>query len=247
MKEKLRNSGIDTIGDVPWGTYFCQFYQTKEYLTSILVPYFKAGLEKNEFCLWITSQPLEVEEAKEALRRAVPYIDVYLEKKQIEIIPYNSWYVKAGFFDSERVLNGWIEKLDQVLASGYEGLRTAENTSWLKKEDWDDFADYERKVDTNIGQRQIISLCSYFISMCSGADTIDVAFNHQFSLVKKEGKWERIENSKRQNLNERKRTEEVACQNEQRTGKIWKIFFHLLWRGVNWKSLILLIPRRSNL
>jgi len=45
MEEKLRNSGIDIIGDVPWGTHFCQFYQTKKDLMDILVPYFKAGLE----------------------------------------------------------------------------------------------------------------------------------------------------------------------------------------------------------
>ena len=64
----------------------CQFYQTKEDLTDILVPYFKAGLENNEFCLWVTSQPLEVEDAKEALRRAVPDLDSYLDKGQIEII-----------------------------------------------------------------------------------------------------------------------------------------------------------------
>ena len=69
MKENLRNSGIDIIGDVSWGTHICQFYQTKEDLTDILVPYFKAGLENNEFCLWVTSQPLEVEDAKEALEK----------------------------------------------------------------------------------------------------------------------------------------------------------------------------------
>src|SRR5450759_3233709 len=60
MEEKLRESGIDIIGDVSWGTHICQFFDTKEDLTDILVPYFKAGLENNEFCLWITSQPLEV-------------------------------------------------------------------------------------------------------------------------------------------------------------------------------------------
>ena len=56
MNEKLRKSGIDIIGDISWGTHFCQFYQTKEDLMDMLIPYFKAGLENNEFCLWITSQ-----------------------------------------------------------------------------------------------------------------------------------------------------------------------------------------------
>ena len=123
MDQNMRNSGIDIIGNVPWGTHFCQFYQTKEDLVDILVPYFKTGLENNEFCMWVTSQPLEVDEAKEALRRAVPDLDIYLEKGQIEIIPYTHWYVKEGVFDSNRVLNGWVEKLNQALANGYDGLR----------------------------------------------------------------------------------------------------------------------------
>ncbi|HEY3361702.1 MAG TPA: PAS domain S-box protein [Methanosarcina sp.] len=216
MKEKLRNSGINIIGDVPWGTHFCQFYQTKKDLMDILIPYFKAGLENNEFCLWVTPELLEVEEAKEALRRVVPDIDVYMEKKQIEIIPYTYCYIKTEFFDSESVLNGLVEKLDQALAHGYDGLRIAGNIPCLKKGNWDSFVDYEKKMDVNIGKRQIISLCPYFLDVCSTADSIDIAFNHQFSLIRRKGKWERIENSERQNITECNRIEEGLLQSKQR-------------------------------
>ena len=48
MKNSIRSSGIDTIGSIPWGTHFCQFYQNKEELKDILIPYLKAGLESNE-------------------------------------------------------------------------------------------------------------------------------------------------------------------------------------------------------
>ena len=64
---QVRHTGIHIIGDVPWGTHFCQFYQDKQDLIDTLVPYFKAGLENNEFCMWITSEPLRAEEAKAAL------------------------------------------------------------------------------------------------------------------------------------------------------------------------------------
>lgn len=60
MGEKFRKTGIDIIGDARWGTHFCQFYQTKEDLIDILVPYFKAGLQNNEFCIWVTSEPLNL-------------------------------------------------------------------------------------------------------------------------------------------------------------------------------------------
>ena len=96
----MTDSGIDLIGEVPWGTHFCQFYETKEDLVDMLVPYFKAGLENNEFCMWITSEPLGVEEAK-ALEKKLPNINDYLEKGQLEILPYTKWYVHEGEFDSE--------------------------------------------------------------------------------------------------------------------------------------------------
>ena len=47
----LRKTGISVIGDVPWSSHFCSFYETKVDLLDILVPYFKAGLEDNEFCV----------------------------------------------------------------------------------------------------------------------------------------------------------------------------------------------------
>jgi len=187
MRESLRKSGIDIIGDVTWGTHFCQFYQTKEDLMEILVPYFKAGLENNELCVWITSRPLEVEEAKEAMKRDVPDIDVYLEKGQMEIIPCSQGYMKEGIFDPDRVANRWVEKIDQVLARGYDGLRATGDNRWLEKEGWDDFVDYEKKVDTIIGKHHVIALCPYYLEMCSTAEIIDVVSNHQFALIKKEG------------------------------------------------------------
>ena len=206
MRENLRRSGISTIGDVPWGTHFCQFNQTKEDLVDILVPYFKVGLENNEFCLWVTSQPLEVEDAKEALRRAVPDLDSYLDKGQIEIISYTCLRVTGSIGDSERVINYWIEKLNHALESGYEGMRLSGNTSWLEKKDWGYFVDYMGKMDDIIGKYRMIALGSYFTDKYSTAEIIEVASNHQFSLIKREGKWEKIDNFGR------KKAEEATVQ-----------------------------------
>ncbi|AKB81249.1 sensory transduction histidine kinase [Methanosarcina barkeri 3] len=55
MNQNISKSGIDIIGDVPWGIQLCQFDQSKEDLLDILVLYFKARLENNKFCMWVTS------------------------------------------------------------------------------------------------------------------------------------------------------------------------------------------------
>ncbi len=215
MRKNTRDSGIDTVGEVPWGTHFCQFYQTKEDLMDTLVPYFKAGLENNELCIWITSQPLEVEEAKTSMKRNVPDFDVYLEKGQIEIIPYTSGYLKKDIFDPDRVVNSWVEKINQALASGYDGLRAAGENRWLEKEGWNGFIDYENKVDVIIDKHHVIALCTYYLDMCSTAEIIDVVSSHQFALIKRDGKWERIENFGR------KRAEKEVIQAE----KNWEYTF----------------------
>ena len=147
MKGKLRETGIDVVDGVPWGTHFCQFYQTKEDLLDILVPYFKEGLENNEFCIWVTSEPLKEEEAKEAMRGAVPHFDKYLKKGQIEVVPHSEGYLKDGLFDQEEVLNAWIDKLEGGLARGHDGMRVTGNISWLEKRDWKDFTRYEEKIN----------------------------------------------------------------------------------------------------
>ncbi len=215
MREQLRKSGIDIIEDMPLGTYICQLYHTKEDLIDILIPYFKAGLENNEFCMWVTSQPLEVIGAKGVLREYIPDLDIYLEKGQIEIIPYTDWYFKNGAFDSETALNKWIKILDQALQGGYDGLRSSENISWAGITDWSSFVDYEREVNTILGNYQTIALYTYSLEGFNAAEIIDVVVNQQFSLIKRERKWERIEKSGRKDIVERKQVVKIQQQSEQ--------------------------------
>ncbi|WP_082089061.1 MEDS domain-containing protein [Methanosarcina siciliae] len=194
MGTNNRSSGIDIIGDIHWGVHLCQFYQTKEDLMDILVPYFKAGLEGNEFCLWITSQPPDVEEAKKALRNYSPDIDVYLEKGQIEIITRTHWLPEEGTFDLEGLLNGLVGKLNEALANGYDGLRLSVNNPLLEKENRNDIVYLKEKLDNIIENCQIMALCTYFLDRYSAIEIIDIAVNHRFSLIKREGIWERIGN-----------------------------------------------------
>jgi PAS domain S-box-containing protein len=196
MQTEIRNSGIDVIGDVPWGTHFCQFYQTRQDLIDTLVPYFKSGLESNEFCMWVTADNLTREEAVNAMLNAFPDFLKYMKKGQIEILPYDEWYLKGGTFDSQRVLDGWVEKLKRALEKGYEGLRLSGNTFWLEKERWHSFTDYEEAINNIIGKYKMMALCTYCLDKCNAVEIVDVIRNHEFAIVKKEGKWELFENSR---------------------------------------------------
>lgn len=210
MEEKMRKTGIDIIGDVPWGTHFCQFYQTKQDLIDMLVPYFKAGLENNEFCMWITSDPLNTEEARRELKKKVRNLDDLIKKGQIEILDYSRWYTKPGYFDPEKVLRAWIEKERQALKRGLDGLRLTGNTFWLEKRDWQNFANYEATINSVIGKYRMLAVCTYSLDKCKSTEIIDVVSNHQFALIKQEGQWKLIESS------EHKKAREALRESEER-------------------------------
>jgi PAS domain S-box-containing protein len=196
----LRPSGIDIIGSVPWGTHFCQFYSSTQDLLDTLIPYFKAGLENNEFCMWVTSEPLQASEAAEQLRLAFPQANDYICSGQIEILDYREWYIRNGQFNSNEVLQGWLKKLAAARARGYDGLRLSGNTFWLEASLWDDFTQYEEKVNESLGNDRIIALCTYSSEKCSLPEILDVVANHQFALIKSKGEWEVIESSTRASM-----------------------------------------------
>jgi PAS domain S-box-containing protein len=210
-KERIRQSGIEVVGAMPWGSHFCQFYQTKQDLLDVLVPYFKAGLESNEMCVWVTSEFLDNDDAIAAMQKAVPVFSSYLEKGQIEIFPYTDWYLEEGKFEMQRVLRMWLARHDQALALGYQGLRVSGNPFWIdNKKDWDDFTAYEAEINNVIHDYDILVLCTYSLDKCGANEIIDVVTNHQFALIKRSGKWELIENS------ETKKIGEALRQSEER-------------------------------
>jgi hypothetical protein len=74
MTTALRKTEIAGVGDLSWGTHFCLFYETKHDLLDLVVPYFKAGLETKEFCLWVIAEPLTAEDAKRTLQQPFPIL-----------------------------------------------------------------------------------------------------------------------------------------------------------------------------
>ncbi len=186
-----RDSGIALVGDIPWGSHFCQFYQTKTDLLDVLVPYFRAGLENNEFCVWVTSDFFTTEEAIAAMTRGVLGFPDYLARKQMEIFPYTDWYLKGGSFDLKRTLGMWMEKHDEALSRGFAGMRVTGSPYWIdNKKDWDDFACYEAEINNVIGSTKLLVLCSYSLQKCGVAEIMDVVRNHEFALAMSQGVWQ---------------------------------------------------------
>lgn len=190
---ELRHSGIDILGELPWGSHFCNFFESKEDLLQILVPYFKAGLTNNEFCLWITSDPVSVEAAYEAMRNEIKDFAKYESKEQITILSHEDWYLKDNTFVPDIVINGWYQKLSKSLNRGFDGMRVSGNEAWLDRDIWKNFIDYERNLNTSLTDKRMIVLCTYPLAKCDAHAVFDVSQVHEIAVTRRKGDWEIVE------------------------------------------------------
>lgn len=198
-----RDMGIDLLGKMPWGTHIFMFYETKKDLIEVLVPYFKAGLQNNEFCMWITCDPLNRQEVENAMKKAVPNFDEYLEKGQIEVLAHSIWYLYDEPFDTQRTVDRWVEKLNKALTNGYAGMRIAGDTAWLQEGTWRDFKEYEHLINESISAYRMLAICAYQLDKCGAPEIIDVVNNHQLGLMRKNGQWTLAKNAERKRADER--------------------------------------------
>src|SRR5262245_7068207 len=140
------NSGLEPVGPINWGNHICHFYKNGDDLAETLIPYFKCGLEQNEACLWVASEPYPVARAMGELRAAISDLDCRIESGQFTIYSHDQWYAQQEGINKTEVLQGWLRRSDDAVKQGFDGLRLSGNTAWLTADVWDDFMDYERAV-----------------------------------------------------------------------------------------------------
>ena len=199
MASQNRQIGIPGIEPAPWGEHLCVFFQTRAELLQLVVPFLQAGLEDNEFCMWITGGPVDEQEAFQALEQVLPNAHEYLANKQLEILPYTQWYFSSGVFDSKIVLDNWMSKARHSQAKGFAGIRITGNPLGLKSEDdWKKFGSYEKAVHEAIRTERVLALCTYPMEICESRSMLDTLAAHSSTLIQQGSKWQRLVLSSRE-------------------------------------------------
>jgi signal transduction histidine kinase len=193
MDARATESGIAALGELAWGTHFCHFYRSADDLAETIVPYFRAGLARNEKCVWVTSEPLRSDDARTALAAEVPDLADRTARGQIEIVDHATWYRRHGDGAQDEALARWVERERTALAEGYGGVRLTGNTAWLERSGWSSFMEYESRVSEAFAPRRLLGLCSYALDRCCGGDVLEVVHHHEFALARRGGAWELVE------------------------------------------------------
>ncbi|MEW6441422.1 MAG: MEDS domain-containing protein [bacterium] len=214
MSGRLRRTGIEALGGLPWGTHVCQFYENKEELLDVLVPYFRAGLQGNELCVWAVAGLITEEEAHAALRAAMPDYEAYAERGQLRIVPHPQRCLESGRFRPERVFENLVRSTGEALARGFDGLRASGDTFCLDSRDWEALAAYERQAHLFITRNPVLALCTFPLDRCGPEEIIDLLGSHSVALIRRQGDWRVVESA------ERKRMESALEQSERRF-RLW--------------------------
>ncbi|QGZ63602.1 sensor histidine kinase [Paraburkholderia acidisoli] len=175
-------SGIAALPSLAWGSHLGQLYSSAEDLRDLLVPYFKAGLENHERCLWVTGEPFSAHEARAALRAVVPDLDTREQEGQIEIQDLLAFYDPNEPLQTEAIVAGLLQRESDALEAGYRGLRTNGNCAWVDKARWNGFLDYEAGVQDAMRGRRMICMCSYRHDTIDSGEVRDVLDHHHFVL-----------------------------------------------------------------
>ncbi|MEW6719969.1 MAG: histidine kinase dimerization/phosphoacceptor domain -containing protein [Thermodesulfobacteriota bacterium] len=185
----LRESGIPSVGSLPWGSHFCQFYRTKKDLVDVLVPFFIAGLENNESCVWVTPGILREEVAGKAMEMASRQFHASAATGQMEIVPLGRWMAQDGG-SSGAILS----RLDKAIADGFDGLRIA-CASIPGKAGKEGCACCTPGDLDAIRGNKVIAAFSCPKGSFDAPGIMEVVKTHRFALVWNAGKWDVIESS----------------------------------------------------
>ena len=193
VEPELRKTGISIVGDRAWGTHFCLFYETKEDLLEVAVPYLRSGFEGEEYCIWVIPDTLTREEARNALSQILSGLGRDLDDPSFEIDSGRDIYLSEGRFDRRKVEAVWSEKLAHALAQGYAGIRVIGDAFWLDERAWKDFYEYEMELNKSMAGQPMSVLCAYPLEVTGAADIFDVVRAHQCAVAKRNRDWEIVE------------------------------------------------------
>lgn len=186
--EEYRESGIQTLDLIPWGTHIAQLCANKDDYIELMAPYLEAGLEQNELCVWVISG-ITREEAMEALSEEVPHLQRYIDTGQLQIFSHKEWYLSGGNFDGQNALDAALNKYSEALFRKHAGLRITGNLFWLDQSDWRSFMEYENRLNNAVQNCRLLAICAYGESKHIMDNIDDVVNTHKYVLAKTDGSW----------------------------------------------------------
>jgi len=193
---KILRNNIDEdpglFSSAPQSPQISAVYDDAEELTELLVTYFKQGIERGEYCLWISPDKLATQGAKSELKKAGVDIEHCLASSQLEILPANPFPENLTLLASS--VKEFAEKrYKKALSGGFSGFRTNfdfKNTGNSLKSFLETCG---KAVETEVfeNNKSLTVLCTLPLEELSGRALLEL-MEESSVFAKRKGKWKRL-------------------------------------------------------
>jgi hypothetical protein len=175
--------GHSSLFQFKHGDHTCMFYRNEEQLREVLVPYIAEGLRKGERC-FCAQKPHIGQQLIYDLRFLGVDTESALSRGSLEIHTEDEVYFPKRGFDPSDMMDMLLTSLDDAMAKGFTGFRTAGELSWAAKGNnhCDQLLDYEKIVDKCYPGRPATGLCQYNMNLFAPEILKSVTEAHRLNL-----------------------------------------------------------------
>lgn len=189
MQSVLRSSGFRFIDEKLWGSHLCQLYWDPDDLFEVVVPYFAAGIAENELCFWALDGAVGVNEAEEALRKAVPDLNERIRSGQVVIARLRDLVPDQDTLTIDKIDAVRQRMKEAAVEGGFSGLRASADISSYRE---DTYA-YDRSAHRILSGTHYL-LCTFCLKGMTECDIVEVVNNHQQTIIRRNGDWSLLQN-----------------------------------------------------
>jgi len=149
------------------GDHICLFYRDERMLVQTLAAYLAAGLNKGERC-FCAQKPHLIPRILKALELLGVDADGYVAIGALEIHTEDEVYFPGGRFEPKIIIEMLERSIEEAIAAGFTGFRTAGEMSWALKDTrceegncCDQLLNYEKLVQAAYPGKPAIGICQY--------------------------------------------------------------------------------------
>ena len=171
------------------GSQLTALHNNVEEKLELFSSFFKEGLEKSEYCVWIISGSLDCEKVKAELKKAGLDIGQFRLPGQLEIIHINQLKLK------EEALSSNVGKLLEVkyeyaVSKGFSSLRAGIDLQIPANDNPLSFIhEYKRNLDFFVHENRVFVLSTCPLKAFSTSEVLDLLEENQYTIIKRKGNW----------------------------------------------------------
>jgi len=170
------------------GDHICLFYRDQRMMVQTLAAYLAAGLNKGERC-FCAQKPYLIPRIFEALELLGIDTAEKVSRGALEMHSEDEVYFPTGRFEPQIMIEMLERSIEEAIAAGFTGFRTAGEMSWVLKDTrcqegncCDQLLIYEKLVQAAYPGKPAVGICQYPLGRFPSSVVASVLNAHRMAL-----------------------------------------------------------------